>query len=199
MNIWFKLVAGSIIAIMVIFSLSLVANPSFADDDEHYKYRTGDNDKGRYDDYYGEHGKGGHEKDGLLEEGGELLGWGTVIAIGGAGLIMPLRRGSRSLIKKFPNTKNTIISALKLVGKSHLWIGSLAILLGAIHGVLMYIDEGEFGFEGVTGTISVGLMAIAAIFGALLMKKRGNNQLRSIHLGFLIVAVLIGAVHVLIA
>lgn len=195
MNVRTKKIVGSIIAVLFLLVLSFVAQPSFADDDDdHDEYRSGE-----YYDEYGEHGEGGHDDDGPLKEGGELLGWGTVIAIGGAGVLMPLRRSSRSLIKKFPNAKAGIISSLKFVGKSHIWIGALALVLSSVHGVLMYLNEGEFGFREISGTISVGLMAIAAIFGVLLMKNKGNQQFRSIHFGFLIVAVLIGAVHVLIA
>lgn len=203
MNVWSKIIVGSIVALMLMFGLSLAAQPSFADDDDdNDEYRTGDHYNGRYDDngeYNGEYGEGEHEKEGPYEEGGKLLGWGTVIAIGGAGVLMPLRRGSRNLIKKFPNAKDGIISALKLVSKSHVWIGVTALSLSIIHGVLMYLNEGEFGFREIAGTISVGLMAVAAIFGVLLVKNKGNQQFRSIHFGFLIVAVLIGAVHVLIA
>ena len=186
MNVKTKKIVGSILAL---FILSFVAQPSFADDD-HHKYRTGE----YYNDYNDE-----HDENEALEEGGELLGWGTVIAIGGASVLMPLRRGSRSLIKKFPNAKSGIISTLRLVGKSHIWIGALAIILSIIHGVMMYINEREFGFDEISGTISVGLMAIAAVFGVLLMKNKGSKQYRSFHFAFLIVAVIIGAVHVLIS
>lgn len=197
MNIRTKKIVGSIIAVLLLLVISFVAKPSFADDDDHEDYRSGEFYNDHYDEHDGEYGE--REEDGPLKEGGELLGWGTVIAIGGAGALMPLRRSSRSLIKKFPNAKGRIISTLKLVGKSHIWIGAIAILLSSIHGVLMYINEGEFGFREIAGTVSVGLMAIAAVFGVLLLKNKGNNQFRSIHFGFLIVAVLIGAVHVLIA
>lgn len=189
MNVKTKRIVVSIFALLLLLALSFAAQPSFADD-HHHKYRTGE--------FYNGHGDE-HEENEALEEGGELLGWGTVIAIGGAGALMPLRRGSRSLIKKFPNAKGRIISTLKLLGKSHIWIGTLAILLSSIHGVIMYLNEREFGFDEISGIISVGLMAIASIFGALLLKNKGNKQFRSIHFGFLIVAVIIGAVHVLIS
>lgn len=183
-----KKIVVSIFALLLLIVLSFAAQPSFADDD-HHKYRTGE--------FYNDHDE--HDENEALEEGGELLGWGTVIAIGGAGALMPLRRGSRSLIKKFPNAKGRIISTLKLLGKSHIWIGTLAILLSSIHGVLMYLNEREFGFDEISGIISVGLMAIAAVFGILLLKNKGSKQFRSIHFGFLIVAVIIGTVHVLIS
>lgn len=190
MNVKTKRIVFSIFALLLLLVLLFTAQPSFADDEDHHKYRTGE----LYNDHDDE-----HDENEALEEGGELLGWGTVIAIGGAGALMPLRRGSRRLIKKFPNAKGKIISTLKLLGKSHIWIGTLALLLSSIHGVIMYLNEREFGFDEISGIISVGLMAIAAIFGVLLLKNKGSKQYRSIHFGFLIVAVILGAVHVLIA
>ncbi|HHW37878.1 MAG TPA: hypothetical protein GXX18_11645 [Bacillales bacterium] len=191
MNVKTKKIVGSILAILLLFILSFVAQPSFADDDDdHHKYREGESYNGHYDK---------HDENEVLKEGGEVLGWGTVIAIAGAGALMPLRRGSRRLIKKFPNAKSGIISALKILGKSHIWIGALAIILSTIHGIIMYINEREFEFDEISGMISVGLMAIAAIFGVLLMKNKGSKQYRSLHFGFMIVAVIIGAAHVLIS
>ncbi len=184
-----KKIVGGFLALLLLLVISFVAQPSFADGDDHHKYRTGE----FYNDHYDK-----HDENEALEESGELLGWGTVIAIGGASVLMPLRRSSRGLIKKFPNGKGRIISTLKFLGKSHIWIGALAILLSSIHGVMMYINEREFGFDEISGTISLGLMTIAAVFGALLMKNKGSKQFRSIHLGFLLVAVIIGAAHVLI-
>ena len=186
-----KRIVGGFLALLLLLVISFVVQPSFADDD-HNKYREGEFYNGHYD-------KHKHDENEALEEGGELLGWGTVIAIGGAGALMPLRRGSRSIIKKFPNAKSGIISALKFLGKSHIWIGALALILSSVHGVMMYFNEREFGFDEISGTISVGLMAIAAVFGVLLMKNKGSKQYRSFHFAFLIVAVIIGAVHVLIS
>ncbi len=200
MNVKTKKIGSSILVVLLLLLIPLfVAQTSFADDDDHDEYKSGEYFNGGYDEQDREYGEGDHDENEALKEGGELLGWGTVIAIGGAGALMPLRRSSRSLIKKFPNAKSGIVSLLKLLGKSHIWIGALAILLSSIHGVLMYLNEGEFGFREISGTISVGLMAIAAIFGVRLIKNKGNQQFRSIHFGFLIVAVIIGAVHVLIA
>lgn len=199
MNVKTKKIVGSILALLLLLIPLFVAQTSFADDDDHDKYKSGEYFNGRYDEHDREHGEGDDDENEALEEGGELLGWGTVIAIGGASVLMPLRKGSRRLIKKFPNAKSGIVSSLKLLRKSHIWIGALAILLSSVHGVMMYLNEGEFGFHEISGTISVGLMAIAAIFGVLLLKNKGNQQFRSIHFGFLIVAVMIGAVHVLIA
>lgn len=198
MNVKTKKIGSSILVVLMLLLIPLfVAQTSFADDDDHDEYKSGEYFNGRYDEHDRENGEGDENE--ALEEGGELLGWGTVIAIGGAGALMPLRRSSRSLINKFPSAKSGIISLLKLLGKSHIWIGALAILLSSVHGVMMYLNEGEFGFREISGTISVGLMGIAAIFGVLLFKNKGNKQFRSIHFGFLIVAVMIGAVHVLIA
>jgi len=186
MKSWSIIIIGSFFAIMLVFGLSLAAQPSFADDD-HHEYRMGE--------HYGEHEEGG-ERNEAFEEGGELLGWGSVIAIGGAAVIMPLRRNSSKLIKTFPNAKASIVSGLKLFSKSHIWIGALAVTLSAIHGVLMYLNEGEFGFREFAGTLSVGFMAIAAIFGVMLAKNKGKKQIRSIHFGLLTVAVIIAAVHI---
>ncbi|NSL50854.1 hypothetical protein [Calidifontibacillus erzurumensis] len=154
MKKWKSFIFTTLISITIFIGLSFIAQPIIAD-----KYR--------YDEHLTEHVYE-HKKEDAIEEGGELLGWGAVIAVAGAGIILPLRRSSRSLMTKFPNTKKLLQSALKLFGKTHIFIGALAITLSVVHGLIMFVHEEEFGFREVAGTTSIGLMSIAAIFGLFL-------------------------------
>ncbi|WP_017754114.1 hypothetical protein [Calidifontibacillus oryziterrae] len=177
-------IAVSMLTLFVLTGLLLIAEPIIADDyDEHKK---------NY--YYEKHEK--HEKDEGLEEGGELLGWGTVIAMGGAAILMPLRRSSKKLMQIFPNGKSIIRTIMKFLSKFHIWIGAIVLALSGIHGTLLFLHEGEFESEVVLGLISFSLMALAAIFGVRLAKNKSMKNTRSIHIGLLIGAIVMVAIHI---
>jgi hypothetical protein len=155
-----------------------------ADDDEY---------EGKYESYEGEGEEGG---DGPYEEIGETAGWGTVIAMGTAGLIFPLRRSMKRVTTTVPEAKKIYIPITKFFGKYHILIGIGALALSIFHGVIMYLDEGALESEGMIGLGAVISMVIAGIFGAVLFKNKKAKTLRTTHSVLIAFAILIAAVHI---
>lgn len=133
-----------------------------------------------------------------LEEIGELVGWGAVIGMGLAGALFPIRRSSKILITKVPNAKGLVISASRWLGKLHVPIGITVIILTIVHGVSMYVGEGELEAEGIIGLVSFILLLSASLFGGFLIKNKKSKFFRKIHLILIILAVSIGVFHILV-
>lgn len=171
----------------------VLADDDFRGDDDFYEQYNGDYME--YDEHHGDH----DEAKGPYEELGELLGWGTVVGMGAAGVFFPIRRSMKWTIATFPNAKNMIISFTKFLGKFHVPIGITALILSFIHGAFMLISKGELESEGVTGLISFFFMIAASIFGLFLMKNKKAQNMRTIHLSFLSIAVIIGLFHIFIS
>lgn len=182
-----SIIVGTILTLIMIAGLSFAAQPILADDHDYDVYELRE--------HYSGHG--GHEEDEGMEEGGELLGWGTVAAMGGAVVLLPLRRNASKLMKAFPQEKNMIKSILKFFSNTHIWIGIVALGLSGVHGTLLFLHEGEFEFDIVLGILSFSLMIIAALFGMKLAKNKSLKNIRSIHIGLLAGAIIIAAVHIL--
>jgi hypothetical protein len=163
-------------------------NLAFADDDFDDKYENHE-EGGDY-----EHGDGG--KDGEFEEIGETVGWGTVIAMGAAGLIFPIRRSAKTIIKSYPESKNVYLSISKFFGKYHILIGIAALALAIFHGTMMFLSEGELEGEGIVGLGSGVLMAIAGILGIFLFKNKKLKNLRTTHTILIAFAIGIGLIHI---
>lgn len=172
------------IGLLFVFALGFVSAGSHlvsADDDFDKKY---------------EHHEG-HDKDEKdYEDIGKTVGWGTAAAIGAAGLIFPIRRSTKFMVKNFPDRKKLFISLSKFFGKYHLFIGVIALGLSITHGVVMYLDKGELEGEGMIGLAAVILMAIAGIVGAVLFKNKKAKTLRTAHTGVIALAILIGLIHI---
>ena len=148
----------------------------FADDDEEYEHHDR---------------KEGGEDEGL-EEIGEMVGWGSVFVIGAAGLIYPTRRLTKSVITNFPSMKQLYLSVTKFLGKYHIYIGIIALLLSIGHGILMYLSEGELESEGIVGLGAVILMIVAGIVGAILYKNKKVKNLRFVHTMLMLFAIIVG-------
>lgn len=181
------------LALVVVGSIAFVTTGSnlvYADDhgEKYEKYQE-----------YGEHREGGKHDDEAYEDVGEALGWGTAIAMGAAGIIFILRRSMKTVITKFPDSKSIFISLSKFFGKNHIWIGVIALVLSIIHGVLMFLSEGELDGDGIIGLGSVIFMAIASAIGAVLVKKKKLKSLRTTHTIFIGLAVVIGLIHIIAA
>ncbi|MCM3767014.1 hypothetical protein [Neobacillus niacini] len=71
--------------------------------------------------------------------------------------------------------------------------------LGSIHGLTMYLSEGELESEGLLGLGAVALMAIAGIFGAVLYKNKKLKTFRTAHTILISVAIFWGLVHIFAA
>lgn len=145
---------------------------------------------------HGEYGEFGEENE-LFEEGGDVLGWGTIVLAGLAGVLFPLRRSGKHIRKKFPNMKNSLVKLMKFFGKWHIVFGVLALLGGATHGVLMYLDEGELGLRELLGVGGVALVSLAAVLGIFLARNKKLKTLRSAHILLISTAAILAAVHVL--
>lgn len=175
--------------LLFVFALTFTItgnNLVYADDHEKYENYGG----------YGEHREGGKGEEGPYEEVGKNLGWGTVIAMGAAGVIFIMRRSIKSLIANFPESKNIFISISKFFGKYHILIGVIALALSIFHGAAMFLSEGELEKDGMIGLGSVVLMAIASIMGAVLFKKKKLKSLRTTHTALIGLAIVIGLVHI---
>lgn len=176
----------SLFAFLFMFALNFVPTGNShvsADDDDYEKY-----------EYY-EDGEE-HGEDGPYEELGETVGWGTIIAMGAAGIIFPLRRSMKTVTTNFPEAKKSFIAFSKFFGKFHIPIGISALGLSIFHGITMYLSEGELESEGIIGLGSVVLMLIAGLIGAVLFKNKKAKSLRTTHTILVALALLIGVVHV---
>jgi hypothetical protein len=174
------------IAFLFVFALGFVTTGTNLvsadnDDDERYEQQEGG---------YGE------EEDGPYEEIGETVGWGTVIAMGAAALIFPIRRSMKSVIANFPEAKTIFIAISRFFGKYHIFIGVTALALSIFHGVAMYLSEGELESGGIIGLAAVILMVIAGILGTFLIKNKKSKSIRTTHTILIAFAIIIGFVHI---
>lgn len=145
---------------------------------------------------YENHEEHGDNKEGAYKEIGGMVGWGTVMSMGAAGLIFPIRKSAKWILKNYPASKSLFISISKFFGKYHLFIGTAAITLGIFHGVTMYLSEGELETGGVIGLGALILMMIAGVFGAALFKNKKVKSLRSLHAILIAFAILIVFIHI---
>ena len=176
-----------LISFLFVFTLSYVtigSNLVSADDD--------------FDEKYENHEES-DSKEGAFKEIGGMVGWGTVVAMGAAGLIFPIRRSAKWIIKNYPESKNIYISISKFFGKYHILIGIIALALSIFHGVTMYLSEGGLEGQGIIGLGAVILMVIAGILGTVLFKNKKVKSLRTAHMTLIAFALLIGFIHIFIA
>ncbi len=151
----------------------------FADDDDHDRYRE-------------------HEEEEWTEEAGETLGWGAIAFAGGAGLLFPLRRGYPRIVKFITDKqlKKRLSMLLKWVAKWHVPAGILALMIASVHGITMFLAEGELEGEGILGLAGLILMILAGLFGAYLTRKKQARRVRNIHIGLLLSAGLLILIHI---
>ncbi|MCP8971299.1 hypothetical protein [Ectobacillus ponti] len=170
----------SIILVGMLFVSAASLQTAFAERGEEYEHqdeaRGGEENEAR----------GGEENE-AFEETGKSIGWGTAAAMAGAAVLFPLRRSSKRLLQRFPRHKAQIVFLLKRAGSWHIAMGVAALLFGAGHGVLMYIGEGELEARDWIGVGAVGFMAVGAIAGGQLARKKAQG-LRFVHMGLLLAA-----------
>ncbi|THE13399.1 hypothetical protein E1I69_07220 [Bacillus timonensis] len=138
------------------------------------------------------------DEDGIYEDVGKAVGWGTVITLGAAGFIFPIRRSMKWLISHYPKYKKTFISLSKFLGKYHISIGILALAISIIHGITMYGSEGELESDGIIGLAAVLLMIVASLFGFILSKNKKGKSLRNTHMTLIAFTLLIVFVHIVL-
>lgn len=180
---YFKMLLISLFAIFTISFVTIGTSLVSADDD--------------FEDKYENHGEEHEHGDETYEDIGEMVGWGTIIAMGAAAIIFPIRKSAKWILKNYPASKKLYISLSKLFGKYHLLIGAIALGLSMLHGVAMYLSEGALESEGVIGLGAVILMVLAAIFGTVLYKHKKVKSLRTTHVVLMVFAFLIGFVHII--
>ena len=179
-----------LLSFLFVFTLSYVSigsNHVSAEDDHDEKYENHEGDQ----KVEGE--------DGAFKEIGGVVGWGTVVAMGAAGVIFPIRKSAKWVITNYPKSKNKFIWLSKFIGKYHMLIGIIALALGIVHGVTMYISEGELEGKGILGLGAVIFMIVAGIFGAVLNKNKKVKSLRTTHTILIVFAIMIVIVHIFIA
>lgn len=156
---------------------------------------SADDDFENHQNYYESH----HDDESPYEEVAGLIGWGTVIFLGAAGAIFPIRRFTKMVITYFPKFKKSYVFMVKKLGKYHLFIGLFALLLGTVHGILLYVSEWKLDSEGVTGLIVLLAMVVASIVGMVLTNNRKMKSLRTAHVILVVVIVLAGMFHIVIS
>lgn len=177
-----KLVLVALVVVVVYFGVSGV-NLVSADD-------FGDNQN-----YTESH----HDDESPYEDIAGLIGWGTVILLGAAGAIFPIRRFAKIVITHFPNFKKSYLFLVKKLGKYHMFVGLFALFLGTAHGIIMYVNEGKLESDGLTGLIGLLFMFVATIVGFVLNKYRKTKSLRTIHIFLGVVIVLTGLYHIVLS
>jgi hypothetical protein len=181
---YFKMLLILFLSIFIISFITIESNFVSADDDFEEKYEN--------------HGEDDDSEE-VYEEIGKTAGWGTIIAIGAAGILFPLRKSAKWIIKNYPESKNIFIFIFKFFRKYHLFIGTIALALSLFHGVTMYLSEGELKIEGIIGLGALLLLMIAGIFGMILYKYKKVRSLRNTHTILIAFALLIGFVHIIIS
>lgn len=153
---------------------------------------------GDFDEEYANYGKEGDGDEGY-EDIGEMAGWITVMAMGTAGLIFPIRRSMKWMITSYPRVKNNVVAISKFLGKYHILFGVIALALSIFHGVVMFLGEGEIEREGIIGLGAAVLMLIGSIPGAVLFKNKKKKSLRTTHRTLIAIALLLGVFHIFIS
>jgi hypothetical protein len=173
------------VAFLFVFALCLVTTGS--------NHVSADDDDEKYENFQG---GGEEEKEGPYEELGKTIGWGTITAMGTAGLIFPLRRSMKKVTTNYPGAKKRYITITKFFGNYHTIFGITALALGIVHGVTMYLSKGELEDEGIIGLVAIVFMVIAGILGAVLFKNKKSKTLKTTHSTLIAIAILIGMVHI---
>lgn len=153
-----------------------------------------DDDHGDYD-----HDREHDDDEGPFEEIGEIAGWGTAILMGSAGVLFPIRRTTKILLKHLPSSKNVVIFFSKLFSKQHVFFGIIALFVGIGHGVFMFLDEGELEVEAFIGMSSILFMLVAALLGGFLIKNKKAKAVRKTHISLLVLSSFIAIIHIIIA
>ncbi len=133
----------------------------------------------------------------VLEDVGEMIGWGIVAMGVAAGSLFPLRRYFYAIVVRMPSIRDKYRKGLRFLAKLHPLIGSISLSLSIVHGLLMYINEGELGGTEWLGIIAVVLLALASSFGIQLSKKKKNfKQVRKYHIMLLLLVAVLAGVHI---
>ncbi|RFB15270.1 hypothetical protein DZB84_12730 [Bacillus sp. HNG] len=178
-----KYIKMLLLPFFIVFTLSFLIignHPVSADHDFDERYEHHDDEEGKYEDV------------------SKAVGWGTVITLGAAGFIFPIRRSMKWLISNYPKSKKTFISTSKFFGKYHISIGILALALSIIHGITMYVSEGELEGDGIIGLVAVLLMLVASLFGLILSKNKKGKSLRNTHMTLIALTLFIVFVHIIL-
>ena len=154
-----------------------------ADDDFEEKYENhGEDDDGGEDAY---------------EEIGKMVGWGTVIAMGAAGILFPIRKSAKWIITNYPKSKNIFIKFSKFFRKYHLLIGIIVLALSLFHGVAMYLSEGEIGKGRDYWNRGIYFHDDRSHFWNGLIKNKKVKSLRTTHTILIGFALIIAFVHII--
>ena len=132
------------------------------------------------------------------EEIGEAVGWGTVIAMGAAGLIFPVRKSAKWIITNYPESKNILISISKFFRKYHLFIGIIALVFSTFHGVTMYLSEWELKSRDYW-IRSSPINDDRWHFRNNLIRNKKVRSLRTTHMIIMAIAFFIVFVHIIIS
>lgn len=140
------------------------------------------------------------EEESWLEEVGESLGWGTVILASAAGILLPARKMVKPVKANYPSAQPYLTRLIKGLAKNHVWIGIMAVAISLVHGVSLYLAEGELELRDWLGVSASGLMIAAGILGiSMKMKKADMANKKKKHVHLFIVSGFFAVIHILVS
>ncbi|RID85773.1 hypothetical protein D1970_09570 [Mesobacillus zeae] len=131
---------------------------------------------------------------GLNASMGEILGWSIIAFAVAAGLLFPLRKWGRPVLRRIVG-KTKAAKAYRNSQKIHIPFGILAVVAAVSHGTIMYIIEGELtGREwvGLTGVIAI---LLAIVLGAKISQKRDKTK-KQVHMAIFTTAAVLIVTHI---
>ncbi len=151
-------------------------------------------------DFYEHHEEGleGNENE-LYEEIGELIGWGTAASLCVAGALFPMRRLTKIIANNFKGHKKPYLFFARLLGKYHILIGITALILSIVHGIVMYLSEGELESEGIIGLGAVLFLFMASAAGLILHKNKKTKSIRATHITLIAITLFTAVFHIFVS
>lgn len=133
-----------------------------------------------------------------IESIGKFFGWVTLgVSVVGAASLFIFRKALMKFKNATPEMKDMLESGEKTMKKWHIPMGSIALGIGLIHGVTMFLNVEVLEMNEWTGMATLGMMVIGGILGIFLaLKKEIPSTLRLVHSLFFMVAGVVLFFHI---
>ena len=133
----------------------------------------------------------------LIEEIGEMVGWGTVIAMGAAGVLFPIRKSAKWILTNYPEVEKYFYSLSKFFREISFVDWNNCFSFKSISWNCYVSKRRRLEREGIIGIAALIFMVIAAIFGTVLFKNKKVKSLRTTHTILITFTLIIGFVHII--